>query len=53
MQKISNINENSKNNDIDYYKRQIKILEDKLKRQKPAERPFEYQNKQPTSRVSY
>jgi hypothetical protein len=30
-----------KSNDNDYLRRQIKVLEDKLKRQRPAEKPYE------------
>lgn len=39
-------------NELDYLKRQIRVLEEKLKRQRPAERPFEQpirqQSKSPT-----
>ena len=31
----------SKSNDTEYLRRQVRILEDKLKRQRPAEKPYD------------
>ena len=48
----SNLTLDSKANDVEYLKRQIRTLEDKLRKQKmPAEKPFETQQR-PTSKVS-